>query len=145
MNPNLKAFLLLIRECEGTSDSNGYRRRHNGNRSIGVLFDSFEKHPCVLIRETNSSAAGAYQIVCSTWKSLQALLKLKDFSPPSQDAAAIQLLKWRRAYDDVIAGRFEAAIKKCRNEWTSLPGATQQKKTLAQAQGIYTSKGGQTL
>jgi muramidase (phage lysozyme) len=139
---NLKAFSMLIRECEGTVDPQGYQRRHNGNRSNGVLFNSFRSHPCVIVAETNSSAAGAYQITCSTWRAIQAVLKLPDFSPASQDAAFVLLLKWRNAYQDVINGRFDAAIQKCRKEWTSLPGASQTKKTLAQARSIIQQYGG---
>lgn len=142
MNENLRAFLWLIRTCEGTDDAAGYRRRHAGNYSAGVLFDSFAKHPCIIVAETNSSAAGAYQITCSTWKALQAAISLPDFTPPNQDKGALLLLKWNGAYNLIIAGNFQGAITKCVKTWTSLPGGSQPKKTVAQAKSVYQSAGG---
>jgi muramidase (phage lysozyme) len=50
-------------------------------------------------------------------------LKLPDFGPISQDGWAIQLIKERKALDDIKTGRIESAIQKCRNIWASLPGA----------------------
>jgi muramidase (phage lysozyme) len=50
-------------------------------------------------------------------------LRLPDFGPVSQDRWAIQLIKERKAIDDIKAGRIESATQKCRNIWASLPGA----------------------
>ena len=46
-----------------------------------------------------------------------------DFSPASQDAAAIQLLKDCGAYARLQAGDLTGAIAKARRTWASLPGA----------------------
>lgn len=119
MNANLNAFLTLIRTGEGTLGPDGYRTLYGGD-----LFESFADHPRVKVKagKWTSSAAGAYQFLAKTWDALVAQHpELNDFSPASQDAGAVYLIKGRSAYDDVIAGRFRSAILKCNKEWASLP------------------------
>ncbi len=91
-----------------------------------------------------STAAGAYQILFGTWQELQSKLKLPDFSPASQDRAAIELIKRRKALEDVLAGRFAQAILKCRKEWASLPGAGygQNEKKPTTLLAVYKMAGG---
>ncbi len=115
--PNLEAFLLLIMKAEGLLNVD---RPYNRLFGYG-LFDGYANHPNKLVNKNGyvSTAAGAYQFLKKTWDSL----KLPDFSPENQDRGAIMLIKRRGAYEDVIAGRIETAIHKCRKEWASLPGA----------------------
>jgi len=82
-----------------------------------------------------STAAGAYQIIRPTWNRLKETYGLPDFSPNSQDAAAIYLLIESGAYDLIVAGQIEEAIKKASKIWASLPGNTYQQspKSLAYA------------
>ncbi len=82
-----------------------------------------------------STAAGAYQIIRPTWNRLKSTYGLPDFSPASQDAAAIYLLLESGAYDLIVQGKIEEAIKKASKIWASLPGNTYQQspKTLAYA------------
>jgi muramidase (phage lysozyme) len=140
---NTKAFLWTIRVSEGTAGADGYRTLVGGS-----LFDSYADHPRVLIDLPNlgikSSAAGAYQILRRTWDGVAGKLGLSDFSPASQDAAAIALIKQRGGWADMRAGRFASAISKCRKEWASLPGAGygQHENTLARLQSAYTNAGG---
>ncbi len=140
---NEQAFLWAIRVSEGTSGPNGYRTIVGGS-----TFDSFADHPRVLIDLPNlgikSSAAGAYQIIKRTWDGVRDKLGLPDFSPASQDAAALELIRQRGALADVRAGRFADAIDKCKKEWASLPGAGygQHENTLARLQSAYTTAGG---
>lgn len=117
---NLKAFLLMIQYSEGTSGTNAYRTLYGGG-----LFNDFSAHPNTKIKKygITSTAAGAYQILNRTWGEVALRLKLTDFSPINQDRAAIELIRRRKALDDVFAGRFSVAIEKCRKEWASLPGA----------------------
>lgn len=154
-NRNVRAFLMMIRTGEGTADANGYRRIVGG-----ALFDSYTDHPNVLVTLTNrdgspkidprtgkplrSTAAGAYQIKRQTWLEAKAGAQLADFTPPSQDLAAVWLIRRRGALADAIAGRFNDAVRKCRQEWASLPGAGygQPEKTLAQARAAYERAGG---
>lgn len=57
---------------------------------------------------------------------------------------ALFLIKRRGALEDVIAGRFESAVKKCNREWASLPGSPygQPTKTMADALDVYVKHGG---
>lgn len=142
-NNNLGAFLWMIRVSEGTSGPNGYRTMVGGG-----LFDSYDDHPRILVPLPNlgikSSAAGAYQILRRTWDGVRAKLKLSDFSPAAQDAAATELIRQRGALEDVTAGRFDTAVEKCKKEWASLPGAGygQRENTIARLQTAYTKAGG---
>lgn len=141
---NVNAFLWTIRTSEGTADGGGYSRLVGGGS-----FASYDDHPRVLVDlprlGIKSSAAGAYQILRRTWDGVAGKLGLPDFSPASQDAAAIELIRQRGAWADVKAGRFFAAIEKCRKEWASLPGAGygQRENSLAFLQSTYQKAGGQ--
>jgi muramidase (phage lysozyme) len=144
-DPNVKAFLHTIRVGEGTADPMGYRRHFGGSH-----FDTYADHPRRIItaglgsNRYDSSAAGAYQFLSKTWTECATALGLADFSPRNQDAAALFLIDRRRALDDVIAGRFEDAVKKCAREWASLPGSPygQPTKTMYEALTTYTAAGG---
>lgn len=144
-NPNVKAFLRVIRVGEGTADEAGYRRMFGGE-----LFNSFADHPRKAItkplagKPITSTAAGAYQFLSRTWDECAKALGLGDFSPSSQDRAALFLIERRRALQDVLAGRLEDAVAKCAKEWASLPGAPygQPVKTMAQVRKTYVDAGG---
>lgn len=145
MSANLRAFLYLIRYCEGTAGENGYRTLFGGG-----LFDSFEDHPRQKITRTlggkpiTSSAAGAYQFLTRTWDECARALGLTDFSPESQDRAAVFLIKRRGALPAVEAGNLDEAIRLCNKEWASLPGSPygQPVKTLAECRAVYHRAGG---
>lgn len=140
---NVEAFLWTIRVSEGTDNLNGYSMLVGGG-----LFNGFDDHPRVLVSLPNlgikSSAAGAYQILRRTWDEVRVRIGATDFSPAWQDRAAIELIRRRGALADVRAGRFAAAIEKCKREWASLPGAGygQHENTLARLQTAYTNAGG---
>ena len=53
----------------------------------------------------------------------QAAACLKDFSPKSQDAVALQRIKERGALPMIDRGDIRQAIDRCSNIWASLPGA----------------------
>lgn len=116
----VRAFLALIRKCEGAD----YNTLFGGG-----TFASYADHPRQKItrslggRTITSSAAGAYQFLARTWDECKAACALPDFSPYSQDIAAIFLLDRREALDDVLAGDWKAAIAKTNKEWASLPGS----------------------
>jgi lysozyme len=138
---NLKAFLVMIQYSEGTLGKDAYRKLYGGG-----TFDDLSKHPNTLVNKwgIKSTAAGAYQILNKTWQGLAHDLGLQDFTPQSQDRAAIELIARRKALDDVMAGRFAQAIEKCRKEWASLPGAGyhQSEKTPQALAQIYKAAGG---
>lgn len=140
-HPNVQAFMRVIRRGEGTADEAGYRRIFGGE-----MFASYADHPRKLIVKNGyrSTAAGAYQAIVSTWDETKRIMQLPDFSPASQDRFAVGRMAARGALDDVIAGRFSAAIKKCANEWASLPGSPYGQPTIsmATAANVYAAAGG---
>lgn len=140
---NVRAFLKAIRLGEGTIDDKGYFRIVGG-----ANFYDTSKHPNVRVwiprYKVWSTAAGAYQIINPTWKGLVRQYKFPDFSPDTQDMAAVALIIGRRAIDDIIAGRFTEAVQKCSAEWASLPGSTagQRIEKIANVRNVYLANGG---
>lgn len=141
LSTNLRAFLAVIRAGEGTSDADGYRRHYGGR-----LFDGYADHPRVAIKagRWTSTAAGAYQFLSRTWDEAAKALALPDFSPASQDLAAVFLIRRRGALVAAMQGRLDEAIAGCAKEWASLPGSPygQPTRTLAQAHATYAAAGG---
>jgi muramidase (phage lysozyme) len=145
MQANRKAFLDTIAFSEGTSHlgDNGY------NVVVGgTLFRSYATHPHPIILLPNlkihSTAAGRYQLLFRYYEPYRKLLKLKDFSPESQDKIAIQQIKECKALGDVDAGNFTNAVQKCAHIWASLPGAGygQHENTLVKLEEVYKNAGG---
>lgn len=155
---NLAAFLMTIRAAEGCADPDGYRRMFGGS-----LFSDYADHPRMPHRFTDaagrllwSTAAGAYQLCAvstlpdgsstrvDTWDRLKSRLGLADFSPASQDAAAVQLIDDAGALADARAGRLAAAVAKCRRIWASLPGAgyDQPERSIAWLETKFAAAGG---
>ena len=141
---NLKAFLIMIQYSEGTYGKDAYNMLYGGQ-----LFTDYSDHPNSPVSKwgITSTAAGAYQILYRTWQGVQQSLGLQDFSPLSQDRAAIELIRRRGALDDALAGRFSIAVDKCRKEWASLPGAGygQQERSLDILAMVYQQAGGQLI
>ena len=158
-NANIRAFLHAIARAEGTAQAaDPYRVCYAYKHTI----QSFADHPantgewkgeplsakmckaaglgpgCV------STAAGKYQIIRGTWNSLKKRLKLADFSPASQDAAAIELLRQAGALEHAEQGRIADAVKAARRTWASLPGAgyEQPERSLQWVTAQYTAAGG---
>lgn len=121
---NVRAMLDAISHVEGANYNTLVGHGRN-NREI----DNLDQHPNrvgIVTKDGPSTAAGRYQITGTTWRGISESLGLKDFSPESQDKAAIELLRRRGALDDVKRGDFGAAAKKLGNEWQGLPtGASQ--------------------
>jgi lysozyme len=154
VSPNSAAFLRVIREGESSQDARAFYLI-----VYGSTFQSTADHPRIHFdRDTHklvenwrsappmstTSAAGAFQITETTWDRFTAAVGPRDFSPESQGECALWLIKQRGALEDVEAGRLEIAIFKCRNEWTSLPGANENsgRYTLAKAALVFQQYGG---
>jgi len=151
---NLSAFLYMIRSTEHV-----YPRDVIGDAAYSIFyggskFQSFRDHP-VLTGEKKgvplpdamcaaaglkpgcvSTAAGAYQLIKPTWVRLRDRLNLPDFSPLSQDRAAVGLLEEIGAVDLIYAGDIEGAIHKASKIWASLPGSTAQQNPKALAYAL---------
>lgn len=147
----MQAFLSCIRACEGTSGPDGYSALFGYYPGNGRVFSDFSDHPNKKFpftqtdgRVNYSSAAGAYQIIFPTWKRLKEKMGLPDFSPDSQDEAAVELITERSALFDVEGGNLRAALDKCAAEWASLPASTypQPKRSFFFAQNAYLAAGG---
>lgn len=155
MIPNQFAYLALLSHSEGTDRwTDSYRVCFSGRHSIV----DFSDHPTDTGEWAGepldflggryvgkvSTAAGRYQLRVETWREAKAALGLADFSPHSQDDAALWLIKRRGALADVTAGDILDAIEKCRNEWASLPGGTsgQPEMKLASCIGEFINSGG---
>lgn len=143
---NVRAFLDMLAYAEGTDGPRGYQTMF-GYR----YFNDYADHPRIYWpytdqagRQIKTSAAGRYQIIVSTWDSLKNKLGLPDFSPASQDAAAIELIRQRGALPDVKAGNVVDAIDKCRKTWASLPGAgyNQPERDISALKTAFNNAGG---
>ena len=92
----------------------------------GELFTDYSDHPLRLSRpnpKLKSTGAGRYQLLSRWWDAYRKQLGLKDFSPKSQDAVALQQIKERGALPMIDRGDIRQAIDRCSNIWASLPGA----------------------
>jgi muramidase (phage lysozyme) len=157
MTPNEKAFLDMLAVSEGTSTSpatkcDGYDVIVTGIDKKPEIFTDFSNHPFAAGRKSKtinrngltSNASGRYQFMLQDWAHYRSLLGLPDFGPASQDKWALQLIRERGALPDIEAGRFAAAIRKCRNIWASLPGAGygQHENKLVDLESAFLAAGG---
>lgn len=156
---NLRAFLTLIGWSEGTERAaDPYRVVYGYKHTI----QDFSDHPAItgewrgerlsdamcaaagLGPGCISTAAGRYQMIRPTWLDAKDTLGLTDFSPESQDRAALWLIERGGALDDVRDGRVADAIAKVRRTWASLPGSgwSQPERSLSSLLAAYTTAGG---
>jgi muramidase (phage lysozyme) len=119
---NLTAMLDTIAWAEGTNDK--YNIAYTG-----ATFASYEAHPRQIYcaNEICSDAAGRYQFLSTTWGPIADRLKLPDFSPASQDRAAIQLLKDNNCYGAAVRGDVRSMADRCWAVWASLKSSKGQK------------------
>lgn len=141
---NVQAFLRVLRQGESNQNEDAYTIEFGGTH-----FSSFSDHPRQLrvVGNLRSTAAGAYQFLQKTWDGLVKQYGFPDFSPASQDQAAVALIAGRGALQDVLKGDLYAAIRKCAKEWASLPGSPygQPAQTLASAQSVFEAYGGRVV
>lgn len=120
----VKAFLDMIAKSEGTAGhgEDGY------NILVGYgRFKGYSDHPRRLIELPNlgikSTASGRYQILQGIYDHYAKKLGLKDFSPASQDAIAVELIRERGGIALIEQGKIPEAIARVRKIWASLPNA----------------------
>ncbi len=155
MNSNVRAFLATVMHTEGTDKyQDPYAVTFEGKFTI----TDFTDHPAVLgtwlgepldflgpaYKGKVSTAAGAYQLIKPTWLSCKEAMSLPDFSPASQDRAALFLLHEAGAFDYIVGGDLAAAVARCRNLWASLPSSSAGQPTIAMAdiRTFFTQAGG---
>lgn len=157
---NLRAFLDSIAVFESEPGPNGYRRLYSDTRAP-VYFDSFDLHPaaggwpgvrlpdaqCIAAGYSPgcvSTAAGRYQVTFSTYRRLAPRLGVSDFSPATQDALAVELIKEKGALEYVETGRIGEALARLRRVWASMPAAgyEQREHDVAKWLQAYANAGG---
>ena len=121
VTPQRQALLNTIRYAEGTwkQGEDGYRVQFGGS-----LFRDLMRHPNEVIHKWpySSAAAGAYQFLPATWQMAKKALQLRDFSPRSQDQAALYLIQRRKALRLADRGVFTPELAaKLAPEWASFP------------------------
>lgn len=133
---NIRAFLKFIRYAEHRREDNSVYYRIYGNK---LTFSDISKHPNVRVVAwgRTSTAAGAYQILYSTWQEAVEKGIVRDFTPLSQDKIALWKLRTRHALSHVQRGEIDRAIPFLRKEWTSMPGAAESKMTMNQAKLLF--------
>jgi lysozyme len=142
---NVTAFLYMIQSSEHSYPQNvnngmAYSTFYGGSR-----FYDFTDHPVntgekkgVRLSDAQcrasgfgpgcvSTAAGAYQFIKPTWDRIRAISpRLPDFTPASQDEAAVRLLDSIGALGLIQSGDIAAAVAKSSKTWASLPGSKAQ-------------------
>ena len=133
-NPNVRRFLDGIPQFEGVK--HGYNTIFGNER-----FNDLSRHPNVRkeFRQTDgrlnvTTAAGRYQFLKPTWDGLSRQYDLKDFSPKSQDIAAIGLLMQNGSLPYILKGDFQTAVKKSGGTWASLPSSPYAQPKRSQAE-----------
>ena len=138
----IRAFLACLREFECQAVKNDTDRYHALNTPLPATpkskdFVEFNSHPWSGIPKDQwpaSTAAGAYQITCTTWRDEMDHRYFMDaegkatFSPQMQDRIAVRRLEFRGALHLLRSGKIEEAVAAARKEWTSLPGSTENAK-----------------
>ena len=149
ISKNMKAFLDMLAYSEGTDNERQKTNNHGYDVIVGgSLFTDYSDHPRKLISlpklGIKSTAAGRYQVLAKFYDAYKKQLRLSDFSPASQDAIAMQLIRECKATADIEAGRIADAIHKCRSRWASLPGAGygQHEQKLDKLIQVYKGAGG---
>ena len=116
----------MLAWSEGIDNGRQKTRNHGYDAIVGgELFTDYSDHPRKLVTlnpKLKSTGAGRYQLLSRWWDVTGKQLGLKDFSPKSQDAVALQI-KERGALPMIDRGDIRQAIDRCSNIWASLPGA----------------------
>jgi muramidase (phage lysozyme) len=119
ISPNAQRWLNAISAAEGTM--------RDGKRGYNIMFGggtfpSYERHPDTVIHggRLSSAAAGAYQFMPGTYGIVKRDLKLPDFSPSSQDQAALELIR-RRGVDPDRDPLTPENVNKLSPEWAAFP------------------------
>jgi len=156
--PNRTAFLAMIGWSEGTrtcsiTKRDGYDVIVTGIDGKPEIFTDFSRHPfahgrapkLINSKGLESTASGRYQLLLKWWRAYSASLGLKDFSPASQDAIAIQQIRERAALPLIDNGDIALAIQRCSNLWASFPGANYADQHMHQMDALlaaFTAAGG---
>jgi len=117
----------------------------------GKVSGSCRVHPnqCIKFRKTCSTAAGRYQFLNGTWKSVAGTRALTTFEPENQERAVAYLIGTVRRVTipqnrPLTATEFDNAMSKLSWEWASLPPGRygQPKRSATELRTFYCSLAG---
>lgn len=127
-DPRIKAMLDLINYAEGTGRDYGkivngivmkspYYPELIGKRDVSIT--DFSRFPEISVDygANWSTAAGRYQITSDTWKEFGRA----DFSPRSQDRAAVRIMNYEGVLEPLLSGNIRQAIFAAGKRWASFP------------------------
>ncbi|HHH0339359.1 TPA: glycoside hydrolase family 104 protein [Yersinia enterocolitica] len=140
-DPNVRQYLEVLSKAEGTASyaNSGYNTMFGGDQ----FYDNSD-HPRQLKEFTQTdgtknktSAAGRYQFTSGSWDDAAKALNLTDFSPRSQDLAALFLIQRAGQLENVTNGNFADATSGLGGVWASLPSSNyaQPKRSWEEIQG----------
>ncbi|EKN3444901.1 glycoside hydrolase family 104 protein [Yersinia enterocolitica] len=140
-DPNVRQYLEVLSKAEGTASyaNSGYNTMFGGDQ----FYDNSD-HPRQLKDFTQTdgtknktSAAGRYQFTSSSWDDAAKALNLTDFSPRSQDLAALFLIQRAGQLENVTNGNFADATSGLGGVWASRPSSNyaQPKRSWEEIQG----------
>ena len=126
INNQRKAFLDMLAWSEGTDNGRQKTRNHGYDVIVGGSYLLLLRSPsqtCHAKPKTQINRRRTLPASFRWWDAYRKQLGLKDFSPKSQDAVALQQIKERGALPMIDRGDIRQAIDRCSNIWASLPGA----------------------
>lgn len=157
---NVAAFLDTIAHSElgqleqQPETDGGYRVIVGSTPQRPILTYDYTRHPRIVVTTAwgRSNAAGRYQVMAAvtgaiktdTWDWASRAAGVKDFSPESQDLVGVYLVRHREALDAIQSGQFDMALRKCAQEWASLPSAGygQHENSMDALRSYYIAAGG---
>ena len=123
INNQRKAFLDMLAWSEGTDNGRQKTRNHGYDVIVGgELFTDYSDHPRKLVTlkpKTQINRRRMPPAAC-WWDAYRKQFGLKDFSPKSQDAVALQQIKERGALPMIDRGDIRQAIDRCSNIWVNV-------------------------
>ena len=125
INNQRKAFLDMLAWSEGPITDVSVWNHGYDVIVGGEPFTDYSDHPrkLVTLNPKLKSGADGYQLFSCWWDALPQAVYLKDFSPKSQDAVALQQIKERGALPMIDRAGYPSGTDRCSNIWASLPGA----------------------
>ena len=126
INNQRKAFLDMLAWSEGIDNGTSENQKIMVMTSLQaesyLLITRSPSQTCHAKPETQITGAGRYQLLSRWWDAYRKQLGLKDFSPKSQDAVALQQIKERGALPMIDRGDIRQATTVAGNI-LPLPGA----------------------
>ena len=123
INNQRKAFLDMLAWSEGTDNGRQETRNHGYDVIVGgELFTDYLDHPrktCHAKPKTQINRRRTLPASFPLVGCLPQAVGLKDFSPKSQDAVALQQIKERGALPMIDRGDIRQAIDRCSNIWVT--------------------------